>query len=369
MKIRFVNPQRTYKNLKKELDAAYFSVMEKGAFIAQSELAQFEQQLADFVGTHYAVGVSSGYDALYLSLIAAQIGVGDEVIVPAHTFVATTSAVVRVGAKPVLVDVRDDFNIDPECVEKAITKKTKAIIPVHLNGRMAEMNPIINIAQKNKIIVIEDACQSLGATYYGKPAGSIGLTGCWSFYPFKMLGGYGDGGAITTNNKKIADAIRLLRFNGEDRNTGEYHYHGCSSLLDNMQAAFLNIKIKYLPEWIEKRRSIAARYHKGLQGISGLVLPHFPEKEFDDVFQNYVVRSQYGNTFSDYLKLHGIEVLTQFRKPYYTHQGLRLYTKNFPVTDTLSKEVCSLPLYPELKVKEVDYIVQTISTFYQNIKA
>lgn len=369
MKVRFVNPQQTYKNLKKELDAAYFSVMEKGAFIAQSELLRFEQQLADFVGTRYAVGLSSGYDALYLSLIAARIGSGDEIIVPAHTFVATTSAVVRAGAKPILVDVRDDFNIDPECVEKAITKKTKAIIPVHLNGRMADMNPIMNIAKKSKVVVIEDACQSLGATYYGKSAGSIGLTGCWSFYPFKMLGGYGDGGAITTNSKKIADTIRLLRFNGEDRDTGEYHFHGCSSLLDNMQAAFLSVKIKYLPEWIEKRRLIAARYHVGLQGINGLALPHFPEKGFDDVYQNYVVRSKYGNAFSNYLKLNGIEVLTQFRKPYYKHQGLQLYTKNFLVTDALSKEVCSLPLYPELKVKEVDYIIQIISTFYKNIKA
>ena len=368
MKVRFVNPQRTYKNLKKELDGAYFSVMKKGTFIAQSEFALFETQFAHFVGTKYAVGLSSGYDALYLSLIASNIGHGDEVIVPAHTFVATASAVVNTGATPILVDVRDDFNINPFLIEKVITKKTKAIIPVHLNGRMADMNPIVKIAKNNKLMVIEDACQSLGATYRGKPAGSIGLTGCWSFYPFKMLGGYGDGGAITTNNKKVADTIRLLRFNGEDRNTGEYHYYGCSSLLDNMQAAFLSVKIKYLPEWIEKRRDIAKRYHDGLADIDGLILPHFSQKGFSDVYQNYIIQSNSGTKFSDYLQSHGIEVLTQFRTPYYRHKGLRLAKNDFPVTDQLSKEVCSLPIYPELKDKEIDYVIRVIRSFTTQLK-
>ena len=367
MQVRFVNPQRTYKNLKKELDRAYFSVMEKGAFIDRDELANFEKYFAQFVGSKYAVGVSSGYDALYLSLIALGIGQNDEVIVPSHTFVATASSVFNAGAKPILVDVGDDFNINPNLIEKAITNKTKAIIPVYLNGRMADMDPIIKIAKKHNLAIIEDACQALGATYKNKSAGTIGKTGCWSFYPFKMLGGYGDGGAVTTNDKKIADKIRLLRYNGEDRKTGEYHYHGCSSLLDNLQAALLDVKLKHLPNWIKKRQYIAKRYDTGLSNIPGLILPPRSDAVYKDVYQSYVVRSKYGSKFSDYLKSNGIEVLTQFRKPYYKHKGLKLAQQTFAKTDELSQQVCSLPIYPELEDKEFDYIISVIKKFYNQI--
>ena len=237
-RVPFVNPGKNYRQIKGEIDAAYDEVMSKGDLIMRGQLTDFEKHFAAFVGTKYAVGLNSGYHALLLSLIAGGVSDGDEVIVPAHTFVATASAVVNAGAAPVLVDVGPDYNIDTAKIEERVTDKTKALIPVHLNGRMAKMDAVLDIAARHGLIVIEDACQSLGATYEGKSAGSLGLTGCWSFYPFKILGGYGDGGAITTNDPEVARKAALLRYNGEDRETGEYHYHGMTCLLDNMQAAF-----------------------------------------------------------------------------------------------------------------------------------
>ncbi len=192
-KVKFVNPVRVYHMIKDEIDNAFSDIMEHGDFIDREHLRSFEEHLAEFVGTKYAVGLNSGYDALHISLRAAGIGQGDEVIVPAHTFVATASAVVNVGATPVLVDVSKDFNIDTNKIEEAITSKTKALLPVHLNGIMADMPKIMEIAKKYNLIVIEDACQSLGASINAKKAGAWGLTGCWSFYPFKILGEYGDG--------------------------------------------------------------------------------------------------------------------------------------------------------------------------------
>jgi dTDP-4-amino-4,6-dideoxygalactose transaminase len=220
-RVRFVNPQRAYQLIKPEIDAAYFDVMTNGELIDRRHLQAFEENLARFVGTRYAVGLNSGYDALHMSLRAAGIGPGDEVIVPAHTFVATCSAVVNVGATPVLVDVTKDFNIDCDLIEDAITPRTKGIIPVHLSGWMADMPRVMEIAAAHRLVVVEDACQSLGSSINGKRAGAWGLTGCWSFYPFKILGGYGDGGAITTDDPKVALFARRMRFNGEDRDSGE----------------------------------------------------------------------------------------------------------------------------------------------------
>lgn len=362
--VKFVNPVRIYNDLKKELDAAYFDVMNKGAFINQEHLQTFEKNLADFVGTNYAIGVNSGYDALHLSLRAAGVGPGDEVIVPAHTFVATASAVVNVGATPILVDVTKDFNIDVDLLEAAITPKTRALLPVHLSGWMADMPRIMKIAEEKGIPVIEDACQSLGSSIDGRGAGSWGLTGCWSFYPFKILGGYGDGGALTTNDPKVAEYARRMRFNGEDRESGEYHGHGFTCLLDNLQAAFLDVKLKHLPSWIEQRKKLAEKYRKGLADIPELLLPHYERPGFDHIYQNYTLRSQQGSEFSDYLKSQGIEVLTQFRKPYYTHPGLQLEDKGFPETEALSREVCSLPMSVEITEEESDYVIDTVRRFY-----
>jgi dTDP-4-amino-4,6-dideoxygalactose transaminase len=364
MKVPFVAPSRVYKLLKKELDAAYFDVMTKGALIDRDHLKNFENNLAKFVGTEYAVGLNSGYDALHVSLLAAGVGPGDEIIVPAHTFVATCSAVVNVGATPVLVDVTKDFNIDVDLIEAVITKKTRGIIPVHLSGYMADMRRIMEFAKKYKLIVIEDACQSLGSNIDGKFAGAWGLTGCWSFYPFKILGGYGDGGAITTNDPDVALFARRMRYNGEDRDTGEYHGHGFTCLLDNLQAAFLDVKLKYLPEWIKKRKKIAQLYKDSLGDIKDLLLPHYTKPGFDHVYQNYTIRSKQGDEFSDYMKKNGVEVLTQFRKPYYRHEALKLTDRGFPETEALSREVCSLPMNIEITDDEIDYVIKVVRSFY-----
>ncbi|MFA4851863.1 MAG: DegT/DnrJ/EryC1/StrS family aminotransferase [Bacteroidales bacterium] len=364
-KVRFVEPAKLYRMIKDELDAAYFDVMSKGELIDRSHLKSFEANLAKFVGTKYAIGLNSGYDSLHLSLRAAGIGQGDEVIVPAHTFVASCSAIVNVGATPVLVDVARDFNIDVNKIEEVITKKTKAIIPVHLSGWMADMPEIIKLAEKYNLAVIEDACQSLGSSINGKGAGAWGLTGCFSFYPFKILGGYGDGGAITTNNEEIAIYARRMRFNGEDRETGEYHGHGFTCLLDNLQAAFLDIKLRYMPEWIKRRKQIANKYREAVSNISDLLLPHYDKTGFDHVYQNYTIRSKQGNDFSEYLKNNGVEVLTQFRKPYYKHEALKLTDRGFPETEALSREVCSLPMNVEIDDDEIEYIIKVVRAFYK----
>lgn len=363
-KVRFVNPQRNYQMYRELLDKAYFDVMENGELIMRRHLFSFEKNLAKFVGTKYAIGLNSGYDALFISLKALGIGPGDEVIVPAHTFVASCSAIVNVGATPVLVDVAKDFNIDVSKIEEAISPKTKAIMPVHLSGWMADMPAIMEIAKQYNLKIVEDACQSLGSSINGKKAGSWGNTGCWSFYPFKILGGYGDGGAITTDDEEIARFASLVRFNGEDRETGEYVHHGYTCLLDNLQAAFLDVKLKLLPEWIQRRKEIAGLYYQQLKDIEDLLLPHYEKQGFDHVYQNYTVRSKQGSQFSQYLKGHGVEVLTQFRKPYYKHAGLKLIDRGFPETEALSREVCSLPMNVELSQDEIEYVIDTVKSFY-----
>jgi len=363
-KVKFVDPIKNYRIIKDELDAAYFEVMEKGDLIDRWQLKSFEDNLAKFVGTKYAVGLNSGYDALHISLRAGGIGPGDEVIVPAHTFVATCSAVVNVGATPVLVDVGKDFNVDCDKIEEAITRRTRGIIPVHLSGYMADMVGIMEIADRHNLVVIEDACQSLGSNMLGRRAGAWGLTGCWSFYPFKILGGYGDGGAITTDDADVALFATRMRYNGEDRDTGEYHGHGFTCLLDNMQAAFLDVKLRYLPQWIVRRREIAERYRQRLSDLPDLLLPHYNDPRRDHVYQNYTVRSKQGNEFSEYLKTNGIEVLTQFRKPYYRHEALRLEDRGFPETEAISREVCSLPMNVEIEDHEIDYVIKVVRSFY-----
>lgn len=369
-RIKFVDPARNYQMIKDELDAAYFEVMTKGDLIDRGQLKRFEENLAAFVGTKYAVGLNSGYDALHMSLRAAGIGLGDEVIVPAHTFVATCSAVVNVNATPVLVDVGKDFNIDVEKIEEAITSKTRAIIPVHLSGFMADMVRVTLIADKYNLVVVEDSCQSLGSSMItpktGKPlgAGAWGLTGCWSFYPFKILGGYGDGGAITTNDPEVALFATRMRYNGEDRHTGEYHGHGFTCLLDNLQAAFLDVKLKHLPAWIVRRKKIAEMYRVALSDLPDLLLPHYDDPKRDHIYQNYIIRSKQGSEFSNYLKENGVEVLTQFRKPYYKHAALKLVDRGFPETEALSREVCSLPMNVEIPDEEIGDVIKVVRQFY-----
>jgi dTDP-4-amino-4,6-dideoxygalactose transaminase len=364
-RVPFVDPAKNYRMIKDEIDAAYFEVMSKGDLIMRQQLSSFEQNLARFVGTEYAVGLNSGYHALLLSLIAAGIEAGDEVIVPAHTFVATASAVVNAGGTPVLVDVGEDYNIDVEEIERAVTPKTKAIIPVHLNGRMARMDRVMELADQHGLFVVEDACQSLGASFDGMSAGSVGLTGCWSFYPFKVLGGYGDGGAITTDDPDVARKANLLRYNGEDRETGEYHYHGITCLLDNLQAAFLDVKLRHISEWIKRRREVAEEYRAGLKDIERLRLPHFDDKRFYDIFQNYVVRTERRDELASFLEEKGVEILIHWRRPYYSYEALGLESRGIVETESISKEVLSLPMNVEIGDDQVEYVIQCVRDFFK----
>jgi dTDP-4-amino-4,6-dideoxygalactose transaminase len=286
------------------------------------------------------------------------------VITVAHTFVATVSAIVHCGARPVLIDVGPDYNMDVRQLERAITPRTKAILPVHLNGRMCEMDRIVEIADRYGLVVIEDAAQAVGATYSGRRAGSWGLAGCFSFYPFKILGGFGDGGAVTTNDPHVARVVTLLRYNGEDRETGEYHYHGYTALLDNVQAAVLDVKLRYVPQWIEHRRWIASLYREGLEGVGDLRLPHFDEDHQLDVFQNYVIRTRRRDELRAWLTENGIETLVHWPKPMWEHKGLGLEAYDLPETERICKEVLSLPMSAETTPEQVEIVVSCIRDFF-----
>lgn len=364
-RVPFVDPRAHYRRLKPEIDGAIIDCLSNGDLIDRQQLRDFEARLAAFVGVKYAVGLNSGYHALQFSLQAAGVGAGDEVITVAHTFVATVSAIVNVGAQPVLVEVGSDYNMDADAFEAAITTRTKAVIAVSLNGRVCQMDRIVAIAEKHDLIVIEDSAQALGAELHGRKAGSFGLTGCFSFFPFKILGGFGDGGAITTNDANVACMVRRLRYNGEDRETGEYHYHGETALLDCAQAAVLNIKLNYLSKWIEHRRGIAALYQEGLQDISELRLPHFDESARRDVFQNYVIRTEARDHLREHLTKHGVETLVHWPKPMWRHEGLRLQNSGLAETEKICREVISLPMSAETTAKHVEIVVDSIRNFYR----
>jgi dTDP-4-amino-4,6-dideoxygalactose transaminase len=363
-KVPFVDPRKHYRNLKDEIDAAITDCLSNGDLIMRRQLEAYEEHLASYVGTRYAVGVNSGYHALALSLIAAGIGPGDEVITVAHTFVATISAIVHSGATPVLIDVGKDYNMDMEALERAITLETRAVMPVHLNGRVCDMRRLMAIAEEHNLLVIEDAAQAVGATCNGKRAGSFGLAGCFSHYPFKILGGFGDGGAVTTDDPEIARKVALLRYNGEDRETGEYHYHGYTALLDNVQAAVLDVKLKYIPDWIKWRRHIASLYREGLSGVGDLTLPHFDDDQYFDVYQNYVIRTGKRDELRAYLRDNGVETLVHWPKPVWEHKGLGLGEHHLPETESICRQVISLPMSAETTEEHVDITVQAIRGFF-----
>jgi dTDP-4-amino-4,6-dideoxygalactose transaminase len=363
-RVPFVDPREHYRRLKTEIDFSITDTLAKGDLVLRKQLSDFEQHLAEFVGVKYAVGVNSGYHALYFSLMAAGVGPGDEVITVGHTFVATVSAIVHTGATPVLVDVRKDYNMDADEFERAITSRTKAVIPVHLNGRLCEMDRIMSIAIKRGLLVIEDAAQALGASHNSQRAGSFGLAGCFSFYPFKSLGGLGDGGAVTTNNPKVARLATLLRFNGEDRQTGEFHYHGYTALLDNVQAAVLDVKLRHLPNWIEHRRNIAELYDAGLRDVPQLTLPNFANSDYYDSYQNYVIRSKQRDSLRQSLKDAGIETLVHWAKPMWEHAGLKLENPNLPETENICREVISLPMSAETTEEQVEVTVEAVHQFF-----
>lgn len=369
-KVRFVNPQKQYKDHKKEILKTIDDVFSRGDLILRRDLEEFEKKIAKFVGVKYAIGVNSGTDALSLSMEAAGIKPGDEVITVGHTFMASISAIYHQGAKAVLIDAGDDFNMNVELIEKAITSKTAAIEPVHLNGRVCDMDKITAIAEKHNLIVIEDAAQALGAKYKTKNgkwkmAGSFGLAGCFSMYPFKMLGGFGDAGMVTTNDSEIARKVKLLRYNGEDRKDRKFYYHGYTALLDNVQAALLSVKFKYFRKWINRRREIAALYEKKLRDLSYVKLPNFSDRRFFDVYQNYVIRAENRDGLADYLNENGVETLVSWDTPMYKQPVMLPNDIFLPETEKICGEVLSLPMYPELKDKEVAYVADCIRKFYQ----
>ncbi len=359
-KVRFVNYPRQYRLLKTEFDAVFEEIMSGGDFILRRHLELFESNIAAYVGCKHAIGVNTGTDALYLSAHALGFGAGDEIITVGHTFVATIGAIVQCGATPVLVDIRDDFNIDVEQIESAITEKTKGIIPVHLNGHACQMDQIMTLAKKYHLRVIEDAAQALGATFKGKRCASFGDTAIFSFYPAKMLGTAGDGGMVCTNDDQLARKLKALRDNGRVDSVEEIECYGYCSRLDNLHAALLDMKFKYFDTWVERRREIAERYDKAFSDIPGLIPHPKSSKDYFDVYQNYVLRSSKRDELVAYLRQSGVEVLVSWPTPLHKQKALHLDHFKLPKTEQISKEVLSLPMYPELTNEEVDYVLDVV---------
>jgi len=367
-KIKFSGLQKQYKSIKKEIDSAIKKVLAQGEFVGGIVVEDFEKKMAEFCGTKYAVSVNSGTDALFLSLKALGIGPGDEVITTPFTFIATAEVIANLGAKPVFVDIDPKtFNIDSLKIEKAITAKTKAIIPVHLFGQMADMDEIMKIAELHNLFVVEDAAQSAGAEYSGKKAGSIGDLGCLSFFPSKNLGAYGDGGMVLTNNGILADKIRLLKSHGSDPENKYLNVAlGVNSRLDSIQAAILNAKLKSLNKWNKKRSVLAGNYSKKIKTLSGIV-PPFVSIKRNHIFYAYVVLAQKRNELKKYLEETGIPTLIYYPLPLHLQPVLSYlgYKKgDFPAAEKAAKEVLSLPIYPELSASEQHSIIQKIKDFY-----
>jgi len=368
-KVRFTNPQKQYADHRDEFIAAFDDVLSRGDIVIRSDLKKFEEDLATFIGTKYAIGVNSGTSAIYLGLRAAGVKEGDEVITVAHTFIASISCVHLLGAKPVLIDVKEDFNMDPALIEKALTSKTKAIEPVHLNGRLCDMEIIMDIAKRKGLLVIEDAAQALGASLKMKDgtvkkAGSFGAAGCFSFYFAKVLGGWGNNGLLATNDREIAEKVRLMRYNGEDRETRNFYYHSHNLLMDNLHAALLNVKFKYFPDWLKRRQEIAEQYKNGFAQTPQIKTPHFNDSRFSDVYTNYVIRAERRDELKKYLEEQGVETLISWAAPMYKQPLMLPNDIYLPGTEKICKEVLSLPMYPELTDEEVNFVIESIKNFY-----
>ncbi|MEK7542378.1 MAG: DegT/DnrJ/EryC1/StrS family aminotransferase [Patescibacteria group bacterium] len=363
-KVRFVNAARHYLAHKDEYLGVIDDVLSRGDLIIRRDVEEFEKAIASMVGTRYAIGLNSGTDTLFFALKGLGIGSGDEVITVSHTFVSPISVIVHCGATPVLVEVGEDFLMDPDALEKAIGEKTKAIIPVHLNGRVCNMDKIMRIAEKHNLSVIEDAAQALGAKFRGKMAGSFGIAGSFSLYPFKVLGCFGDGGIVVTDDEGLAEKVRLMRDHGQKTKT-ELVLYGWNSRLDNLQAAVLNVKLKYLQGWIDRRRTIAAMYDKGLLDVSGITLPPQLNGDHFDTYQNYVLRAAQRDALVEYLKEKGVETLVKDPIATHKHPKLGLAHHSLPYTEQLANEVVSLPMYPELQNEQVQYVIEQVRNFYQ----
>lgn len=377
-KINFINAsyRRFYAKHRKELLGTIDRCLTNGELILREEVGKLERSIARYVGTKYAVGTNSGTDALYLSLKALGVGQGDEVITIANAFIAPIQAIVHAGATPVLVDVGEDGLLDVEKLEKAITKKTKVIIPVHLSGKVCDMNAILQLAEAYKVQVVEDACQALGAKdiTLKKKAGSMGITGCFSFNTPKLLGAYGDGGMVVTSDKKIFEKLLLLRnhwniYQGsvrkEDFPQPEVMGWGFKSRLDNIQAAVLNVKFKYYGEMLKRRDQIAKMYNHGI-AVPGVFMP---VQYKGQVYQEYILRFQIEKqrvAFQKHMQKHGVELLVRDTTPNHKLKGYEKQLGKFklPVTEHAAKTTARLPIYPELTDKEVREIIKAANAFH-----
>ncbi|MFZ5884577.1 MAG: DegT/DnrJ/EryC1/StrS family aminotransferase [Chloroflexota bacterium] len=364
MTVPFLDMKAPYRELQAELDSAWRRVMESGWYILGAEVEAFEREFAEYVGVKYCVGVGNGLDALHLILRAYGIGAGDEVIVPANTYIASWLAVSYAGASPVPVEpLEATCNLDPSRLESAISSRTKAVMAVHLYGQPAEMDAINAVARQHGLKVIEDAAQAHGAGYRGRRAGGLGDAAGWSFYPAKNLGALGDAGAVTTNDPDLAEKVRVLRNYGSQV---KYHnlHKGFNSRLDELQAALLRVKLKVLDEWNARRAQIAARYLDGLKD-SGLTLPFVPQG-MQPNWHLFVVRSPNRDALQAHLKRQGIETLIHYPVPPHLQPAYRemgLSEGAFPITERIHREALSLPMGPHLSREEADAVIAAIRAF------
>jgi dTDP-4-amino-4,6-dideoxygalactose transaminase len=366
MKIKLLDLVPQYTAIRDEIGEAIERVLSSQQFILGEAVLEFEEDIARYCGTRFAVGVASGSDAILLSLMAYDIGDGDEVVTTPYTFFSTVSSITRLGARPVFVDIDPTtFNIDPEGVRKALTPRTKAVVPVHLFGQSADMDPIRDVAEDRGIAVIEDACQSIGALYKGRKVGSIGDTGCFSFFPSKNLGCFGDGGMVTTDDEKIMRRLRSLRMHG----SSERYYHtevGVNSRLDALQAAVLRVKLGHLDRWNEGRRRNAARYGERLSRLGGVEVPIEAEYAVS-VFNQYVIRAERRDELMGFLRQEGIGCEIYYPLPLHRQECfafLDASEEDFPESERAARETLALPVYPELEDGQIDYVVDRITRFY-----
>ena len=363
MAVALLDPSRQYSELKKELDAAVVGVLQHGQFILGPETKELETKIAEYCGVAYATGVASGTDALLLALRAAGVQPGDEVITSDFSFFATAGVVHRLGAKPVLVDIEPDtFNINPDLIEAAITPKTKAIVPVHLFGQVADMDPIMAIAKKHNLAVIEDAAQAIGAEYKGCPAGSIGDYGCFSFYPTKNLGAAGDGGIIVMREEKDFEQCRLLRVHGAKPK----YYHkivGYNSRLASIQSAVLLVKLPYLRKWSEQRTENANRYTVAFAGLTSVVTPVVKDYSTFHIYNQYTIRIPDRDRVASRLKDIGIGCEVYYPVPFHKQECFAYLGHkpgDFPESARAADEVLSIPIYPELTRTEQDEVIDAV---------
>ena len=364
MKVPFLDLKRQYSTIKKEIDEAVFSVLSNARFILGPEVKTFEEKVAAYCGAKFAIGVASGTDALLLSLRACGVKPGDEVITTTFSFFASAGVISRLGAVPVFVDIDGEtYNIDPEQIEKKISQKTKAIMPVHLFGQCADMDPLLEIAKEHNLKVVEDAAQAIGAEYKGKKAGTVGDFGCFSFFPSKNLGGVGDGGMVVTNDPEMAEMIRILRVHGSKPK----YYHstiGYNSRLDTIQAAILGVKLKYLDDWTKKRRKHAEIYNSAFKDLD-IITPK--EKSFSyHIYNQYTIAVKNRDELRKYLKEKEIGHDSYYPVPLHLQECYRFlgYNKgDLPVSEKKAMEVVSIPIYPELTEEEQGYVISTIREF------